>query len=440
MVSSALNGLTFRGDLFYPAAMLEPATPDQFAASSTLAPTTPASELRARAERLQALMREAGIDGLMATQNADVFYLAGVVQQAQVYVPSEGDPLLMVRKHHGRAGTDSSLDPSRVVAVRSLRELPALIEGAGGGKPRRIGFEWDTLPVSIYSAYAKALADLGAELVDGSMLFRQARRIKSPFELAQMKRAADIAVIGVKAAAEKLREGVSELELAAHVEAATRSAGHRGLLWMRAFGQEMHMGHLLAGESGGLPSFMNSPTGGTGLGPWGPYGASLRPIQRGEPIFLDYTGEWGGYIADQTRMLSIGTLSNFWLDAYAAMRDVLEYLEREVKPGITSGQLYGMAQERAVSLGYGDNFMGPPEGKSPGQKVPFVGHSVGLELDEWPPLQKGTDAVLEAGMVLAIEPKLIYLDRGAVGLEDTFLLTSDGLQPITYASREIAVV
>jgi len=72
--------------------------------------------------------------------------------------------------------------------------------------------------------------------------------------------------------------------------------------------------------------------------------------------------------------------------------------------------------------------------------VPFVGHAVGLELDEWPPLQRGTDAVLASGMVLAFEPKLIYSGRGAIGLEDTYILTDDGLAPITYSTRDVVVV
>jgi len=388
---------------------------------------------------LQTLMREVGLDGALATQNADVFYLSGVLQQAQVYVPAEGAPLLMVRKHLGRARLDSHLDDDCVVAVRSLRELPGLIERAGG-KPGRIGFEWDTLPVATYQAYQKALVGLEAELVDASMVFRRVRAIKSDFELAQVRRAADVADTGLRAAAAHLREGASEIEVAAQVEAATRAAGHSGIMRMRAYGQEMHMGHLLAGESGALPSFMNSPTGGRGPGPWAPYGSGTRTIKRGEPIFFDYTGEWGGYTADQTRMLSIGPLSSFWQDAYGAMLDVQSYLEREVRPGITSGEVFDLASRRAESLGYGDNFMGPPEEESPGQKVPFVGHGVGLELDEWPPLQRGTDAVLEEGMVLAIEPKLIFTGRGAIGIEDTYVLTAQGLAPLTHSTREIVVV
>jgi Xaa-Pro dipeptidase len=399
---------------------------------------TPSAELRDRARRLQALMREHGLDGVLATQNADVFYLSGIVQQAQVYVPLEGDPLLLVRKHPGRAHSASGLDDGQVVAVRSLRELPGLIEQAGG-RPRRIGFELDTLPVAVFNAYSKALAGLGAELVDGTMAFREVRAIKSDYEVEHIRRAAEVADAGLKAAVAGLREGVTEIELAAQVEAAVRVAGHSGAVRFRAYGQEMHMGHLLAGDSGAIASFMNSPTGGYGPGPWAPYGASSRPIARGEPVFLDYLGEWGGYLADQTRMLSIGPLSAFWQDAHNAMLQVEAYLEREVRPGMTGGRLYDMALQHATELGYGDNFMGPPEEESPAQKVPFVGHGVGLELDEWPPLQKGTDFVLQPGMVLAIEPKLIFSGRGAIGIEDTYLLTPNGLTPLTISPREIAV-
>src|SRR5207237_4055099 len=132
--------------------------------------------------------------------------------------------------------------------------------------------------------------------------------------------------------------------------------------------------------------------------------------------------------------------SDFWQDAYNAMREVAGHLESNVKPGMTSGQVYDMAFERATALGYGENFMGPPDEESPGQKVPFVGHAVGLELDEWPPLQRGTDAVLQSGMVLAVEPKLIFAGRGAIGIEDTYLVLAGGLSPITFSSRGIVVV
>lgn len=400
---------------------------------------TPLSELEQRGARLQAAMREAGLYGVLATQNSDVFYLSGVVQQAQLYMPVEGPPCLMVRKHFDRARMTTALDESQVVAIRSLRELPGLVERAGG-RPRRLGLELDTLPYNTYQAYAKALAPLEAELVDASMLFRQVRAIKSEYELDQIRTAARVADVGIRAAAEAAQVGMTEIELAAIIEAATRVAGHSGILRMRFFGQEMHMGHVLAGNAGGVASFMNSPTGGYGIGPWAPYGASRRPIRRGEPVFIDYTGEWGGYIADQTRMLSIGPLSQFWQESYVAMVDVETYVAANARPGMTSGELFSLAEERARRLGHGDYFMGPPEAESPGQKVPFIGHGVGLELDEWPPLQRGTDAVLQSGMVLALEPKLIYPNRGAVGLEDTYVLTEQGLSPLTISSPQIFVV
>ena len=321
----------------------------------------PAAELQGRAVRLQQFMVEAGIDGVLATQNADVYYLSGTLQQAQVYLPASGDPVVMVRKHEGRARSDSMLPDGTVVGIRSLRELAGMIEAAGG-RPAVIGFEFDTLPVSTFQAYEKALAPLGARLVDASSLFRRVRAVKSAYELSVIRKAAHVADIGFRAAAANLREGISEVELAALVEAATRSAGHSGAIRIRAYGQEMHMGQLLAGVSGALPSFMNSPTGGSGPGPWSPVGAGTRRIERGVPVFLDYTGEWGGYIADQTRMLSIGKLSQFWLDAYAAMMEVSARLERAVVPGITSGDVFDLALGYATELGYERNFMGPPGG------------------------------------------------------------------------------
>jgi Xaa-Pro aminopeptidase len=321
--------------------------------------------------------------------------------------------------------------------VRSLRELPDLMEQAGGRKPAKLGFELDTLPVLTFQAYQKALAALDAQITDACFLFKKARSIKSEYELKQIRHAATISEVIVEAAKRFIHEGITEIELSARIEAEARIAGHSGLQRIRVYGQEMHMGHVLAGQSGAVPSFMNSPQGGPGFGPWAPYGASRRPIGRGEPVLLDFAAEWSGYISDQTRTLSIGKLPPFWADAYGATREVQKHLESNVRPGMTSGQLYEMAVEKAGELGYADNFMGPTESASPGQRVAFVGHAVGLELDEWPPLQRGTDAVLEAGMTLAIEPKMIFEGKGAIGVEDTYLLTDDGLQALTFSTREI---
>src|SRR5207237_418909 len=212
--------LDFYVPLFYSAAM-SAFSYDNHDFAQIPVQTTPIDELRSRAQKLQTLMRQADVQGVMATQNADVFYLSGVVQQAQVYLPVEGQPLIMVRKHHGRARMVSQLGETAVVAVRSLRELPGLIEQAGGGnRPTRIGFELDTLPVATFNAYTKALAGLGAELVDASMLFRQARAIKSDYEIAQIKHAAQVAEAIVTAAAEYIREGIPDIALAALPDAA----------------------------------------------------------------------------------------------------------------------------------------------------------------------------------------------------------------------------
>ncbi|HUP27586.1 MAG TPA: aminopeptidase P family N-terminal domain-containing protein, partial [Chloroflexia bacterium] len=154
---------------------------------------TPLSEIQGRSRRLQEMMREVELDGIMATHNADVFYLSGVVQQAQVYLPVAGEPLLMVRKHLGRAQMVSELPAGRIVGVRSLRELPDLLQSSTGETAlRRIGFEFDTLPVSVFQAYERALAGLGAELVDASNIFRRVRSIKSQYELDQIRHAAEV--------------------------------------------------------------------------------------------------------------------------------------------------------------------------------------------------------------------------------------------------------
>ena len=105
------------------------------------------------------------------------------------------------------------------------------------------------------------------------------------------------------------------------------------------------------------------------------------------------------------------------------------------KPSATGGELYDLAVGLAAELGYGEYFMGHGD-----ERIPFVGHGVGLELDEYPFLARGQDMPLEKGMVIALEPKLIYPGLGVVGIENTHLVTDDGLETLTVSEEDIIIV
>ena len=116
---------------------------------------------------MQAHLAANELDGALILQNADLFYFSGTIQQAHLYVPVEGQPLLMVRRSLARARRESALD--NVVSMSSPRQLPALLQGYGYASPRQLGMELDVLPTSLFFAYQDVLGDTEiVDIIDGS--------------------------------------------------------------------------------------------------------------------------------------------------------------------------------------------------------------------------------------------------------------------------------
>jgi Xaa-Pro dipeptidase len=330
-----------------------------------------------------------------------------------------------------RAQQESALD--KVVPLPSPRQLPALCQEHGYARPQRLGMELDVLPANLFFAYQDILGD--TEVVDISHQIRLVRAVKSSYEVDILRRAARLADVVTRSMTDFLREGISEVELAGHLEAVARQLGHQGIVRMRLWNNELFYGHLMAGANAAVPSYLSSPTGGTGLSPAIAQGSSLRPIRSHEPVLMDYVFALDGYLVDQTRVFAIGGLPDELVAGHKAMLEVQQALRDAAKPSATGGELYDLAVGLATELGYGEHFMGHGD-----ERIPFVGHGVGLELDEYPFLAKGQNMPLEKGMVVALEPKLIYSDLGVVGIENTHLVTNDGLESLTISEEDIVIV
>ncbi|MCG6905980.1 MAG: Xaa-Pro peptidase family protein [Desulfobacteraceae bacterium] len=395
------------------------------------APTVPRSEIARRIGALQAQLARKGLDAALILQTADLFYFAGTIQKSHLWVPLQGEPLLLVRKDLARARSESPLD--RIAAIGSPKEIPGLLTANGLAAPQNLGLELDVLPANLYLSYGRIFQ--GAGLSDISTEIRLLRAVKSDWEIGMIRQAARLADQLAAAVPDLLREGMSEIELAGRVEARARALGHQGIVRMRMWGSELFYGHLMAGPSGAVPSFLASPTGGPGVGPAVAQGPGMRPIQRHEPILVDYVFVFNGYLADHTRIFSLGRLPADLERAHAAMLVLQTEVTAAARPGIPSGRLYQVARESAARQGYGAFFMGADE-----RRVRFVGHGIGLELDEFPFLAQGQELPLQSGMVFALEPKLVFPGRGVVGIENTHLVTPEGVEQLTRLDEQIMVV
>jgi Xaa-Pro aminopeptidase len=394
--------------------------------------TVPSTELSGRIRRLQRRLREADdAEAVIVLQDIDLFYFSGTAQDAWMVIPTDGPPVLLVRRDLARARQESALE--RIVPFSSGREIPTLLAEHGLGRLRRVGLEFDVLPVELYARIGRIFPTM--QLVDASPLIRQVRMVKSPYEVERIRSAACIADQMARRMREVLRPGIRELELAAEIEAEARRRGHQGLVRARRFNQAFHYGHLLSGENGAVPSAQESATGGTGLSPAFGNSAGSRRIQAHEPVVLDYVGVHQGYHADQTRLFTIGALPPDMAQALQVCVEILEDALIHLRPGIRAGEVYDRAVALADRRGYADRFM-----NTGAAQVSFVGHGVGLELDEIPVLARQSDLVLEPGMTLAIEPKIVFPGRGVVGIEDTVLVTTGPPECLTFTPRELVVL
>lgn len=391
------------------------------------APT--AEELRGRVARLQGYLAEDGLQGAVLLQNVDRYYFSGTMQAGYVVVPSQGDPLLLVRRDPERAAAES---PLPVQALGSVRDLAGRIREAFGEIPGTLGVEQDVLPAAQQERLRALLP--GAVLGDASRAVQRTRAVKSPWEIARIREAADAVAEALETVPNYLLPGVSELELAARLECELRLRGHGGMVRMRGFNQEIFFGHVMAGAAAATASYLDAPTGGLGLSPALPQGASRRPIETGEPVVIDLVGNCGGYLSDQTRMFSLGAPREPFGQAFGAALEVQRAVVDAARPGVPASRLYQAALDAAARTPFAAHFMGDLH------RVTFVGHGIGLELDEAPFLARGFDALLEEGTVFAVEPKFVFAGRGVAGVEDTFRVTAAGVERLTRSPQVLRIV
>ena len=390
---------------------------------------TPFSELNVRQIALQRLLQEQNIDGIILLQNSDLFYFTGSIQRGLLYLPAEGEPVYLVIKDYDRAVSESNLH--HLLNVASVRELPDKLKMMGLTLPQRIGMEFDVLPVQQFKRYQKLFP--ASEMVDISPLVRKVRSVKSEYELKIMDESACIADKTYQHAKNIIVAGLTDLEVSAELEFFARKEGHQGVIRFRSFNSELYFGHIFSGSDGAVPAYLDAPLGGAGLTPAVGQGAGYKRIREGEPIIVDFIIAYDGYLVDQTRTLSIGPLSDVLQQAYADMLKVQDHLCAIAAPGISWGRIYQQCCRLAEELGYQDNFMG-----AAGAQVSFIGHGIGIEVDEYPFIAKGfDDQVLEENMTFAFEPKAVYPGIGAVGIENTWRVTATGLKRITTPSDNI---
>ncbi len=337
----------------------------------------------------------------------------------------------MIHKNLSRAASESNI--GTIVPLNNPKEIPEILKAFGFSTPKVLGLELDVIPANLYLNHQRTFEK--TVLTDVSSAIRSIRSVKSEYEIGMIRRSAELADEVSASVVNFLREGMTEVELAGMVEAYARRLGHQGIIRMRLWGSEIFYGHLLSGPAAAIPSYLSSPTGGEGLSQAVAQGSGFRKIQRHEPVLVDYVFAYNGYLADHARIFSLGRLPVALHDSHRMMLELSSEIEQIAKPSVSAGEIWEHAITFARRYGIADRFMGADD-----RRIHFVGHGVGLELDEYPFLAKGQTRPLQAGMTLALEPKLVIPGQGVVGIENTYVVAKNGLEPLTRFKEDVIVL
>jgi len=390
----------------------------------------PAAEIDSRTLKLQQELQTNDIDGLFIVQRVDLFYFSGTAQNGFMYIPAEGAPLLFIKQYLPRAKEESSVD--NIVEINSIKEIPELIIDHYGRLPAAIGFELDVIPVNDFTFYRNLFPD--SKPVDGSPLILKTRGIKSEWEINQLENTAKMSRKTFEYMQASIKPGISEMEFAGMFETYARSLGHGANLRVRHYQTEGYPWHVLSGKSGGMVGLLDSPASGAGTSAAFPVGAGNKKLCANEPIMVDLGSVLNGYHMDETRMFAIGSMPERAIDASLAAIEIHDSVMDKAKPGITVGELFEHSVQLATSLGYEATYLG-----TPGHKVSFIGHGIGLELIEPYILARNRNHQLEAGMTFALEPKMVYENEFSAGVESVFLVTESGSRLISKVPVKVFV-
>lgn len=383
-----------------------------------------------RIRALQQRLAAGGLDAALLVYSRDVLYYTGTAQPSCLAV-TPNDYTLYVRSGFDFALRDVFIPRERLAEERRLEKVLAGLLTGLAGKPPRVGAELDIVTAEQLEALRKAAP--GVEFVNVSPVTLEQRKVKEPAEIGKLRRACDAIHAGHEAVLATLREGVTELELAAAVENAHRLAGHEGVFFIRLPDFFMSRGPIGAGPNLSQISGVVYTITGVGLSPAVPAGPSRRPIGRGETVVVDIPTLVEGYHADQTRTYCIGKAGQDVHALYNDLTAVADHLVGALRPGMTGRDVYRLARQKAGELGREAEFMSFGAGKA----SRILGHGIGLELNEPPILSEHDTSAIPEGCVVALDLHMMPEAGGVVKLEDMVLVGRDGNEILTKTPRRL---
>lgn len=382
-------------------------------------------ELNIRFQKIKNILIKKDADACIITSSVNQYWLCGYIFDGYIYITADREPIFFVKRPSG-------LDDKRIIYIRKPEQIPDMLLERGMYLPKRILIEADNLTLSAANRLLTALNM--PEFINVSGNIRDVRSVKSNFELNQMRESAKIHTLVYQLIPSLYRKGMSDLQLQIEIEREMRLHGSIGIF--RSFGENMDifMGSLLAGDNAQTASPYDYALGGRGITPMLPLGANGTPLRPGTTLMVDMAGNYLPYMDDMSRSFVIEHAPDIAFKAHDLSIAITNAIEETSKVGTLCSDLYFLAEEMVIDGGLQDYFMGTV------QQAKFIGHGLGLEINEPPVITPRSKETLEAGMAFALEPKFVLPGIGPVGIENTYIVHDDHIENITLCNEELVVL
>ena len=398
----------------------------------------PAQELTSRWDRCKKLLQQFApqAQGLLVFSRLNIYYFSGSFASGVFWLPLEGEPILFCRRGNERAKIESSI--KHIYSFKSYRDIETILGDLGWSLPEVLAAEMNGLSWALANNLTKHLSS--HRFLPADKMIGVCRAKKSEWELDILREAGSRhGKCLTKLLPPFLLNGISELEICHKISELFFSEGHGGILRMENYGEEVFLGHVSVGDSANYPSVFNGPVGLRGVHPATPYmGSAEIKWTSGKPLIIDNGFTWKGYITDKTQVYWLGDKKHIpkgALKAHDFCIDLQTKIATLLRPGTLPSEIWNYCRAEVENSEWREGFMGYKN-----NKVYFVGHGIGLAIDEYPVLASGFDLPLEEGMTLAIEPKIGIPGFGMVGVENTFEVTTGGGKCLTGEEFDIITV
>lgn len=391
----------------------------------------PLSELQSRMCRFRQEMDMQNPDWrlILIFSKLNQYYFTGTMQEGMLVIPRESKATLWVRRSYERALNESEFADIRL--MQSYCDAAC----AYTDMPDTIYTETDFVTLSMLKLLKRYFKFSDCKPAD--LCIANVRAVKSEYELDLMIKSGEIHKRVLEDILPSLLyTGMSEAELGAALFSVLLREGYHGISRFSMHDTEMLLGNIAFGESSIYPTSFNGPGGNLGLSAAVPvFGNAQRRLKEGDLVFIDIGCGYGGYHTDKTMTYVYhGKLPDEAQKIHDRCVDIELKIADMLRPKVLPSEIYKTVMDR-VDTQLLKNFMGYGS-----RKVKFLGHGIGLTVDEMPVIANGFDRPLCEGMVMAVEPKCGIKDIGMVGIENTFLVNAEGGISITGESRGLLPV